>query len=1559
MAKVNNNHTGNKKSVTEKTGELPHDNALDQVKKLSWWAKLFLFTAALFTFLILLIFIFINIPAVKDRLAERALGYLNDDFGVNIQKEQVEVNIFGDVIIHGLTIKDYKNKDLIKAKELRAESNWFSIITDSRNLHFSQLVLRNADIRVVTYKGDSIDNFTRFIDRFDTPPPTQKSKKPFQLHSRVLIVDSKLSIINQNQEGDAGKWLQAERFNLYAPTLDVEGPKIKARINNLTFVTKRWGKTHTLDTFSTDFSMDREHLSLKDLTLYTDHSLLQGDLTFNLDKKTHWQDFNNKVRWDMAFKRGSALSGYDISYFATKWDRYSSIGLSGSMEGPLNNFRLKDFLVTGKDVQLRTPEARFKNLITGDFRIASKEVSTNLTYPAVRAMLPTNIAAKMKNFADPFGRIQYRGALEVTPQTVIAKGNLMSSIGRADADIVLSDIDKNRPRYEGSLLLQDFNLAALTKNNTVGLVSGKIIVDGSGFDLNTLSLNTKSEISRIDISGKTLNGITLEGTLAQKKYTGLVKINDEHARGKVSGNIDFSTKRLIADLTGNFDHLNLSYFGLSGNRKSEFSGNFDGKASFTTVNDINLDVSLDNVLLLADKQRIEIPSGDIKAYQEKGRRIIAIDVPNVLRGNMYGTFQLGDIGKMFQRGFEKILVGSSEGRYFKGQNFTFVFEANQAVLDYFVPQIKIPEGVRLNGSFQGNTNEFELNADAPSLMYIISRKEKISEADRLLAKSNPEYKLDENKLVTDTLKVGHLIARVNTARPEEQFFINASRVEYQQNVFKDIYITADNENDESLHVLANFKHGNLEDEEQEKMRSYAINLNQSVDNNGDYVIKFDPTEVKLNNFVWNVDTSPELNHSLVYRKKTKDLVFNNIRLFSDNSEIFINGFFKDSKDFTANVEVKNLELSKLLDLLPNQKDKLDLNGLANGTIAIKMNKSFLEPIIDLHVDNMVLNGKNMGKMEIKAQNSSTANIFDIEARIVSPDLLSSHPLELSGTVNNNTDSPTLNLTADLQNFDLGIVQVFVKNIFTNFRGKATGKIAISGTLNDINYAGDVATKNLGLKLNFSGVDYSFQDTTINIDNGNILLAEPIKITDGRNNSSGTLSLAQINLSNLSNIGANILISADNLMLLNTEQKDFDVFWGKIYGKGDLFVEFDNGKLSISAGRDTPTDSAPFQVLSNSVFTLNSNTTSSVEEFKMLRFLKADKTGAIKVEDNSKKSLNTAINILMSIDKGSLVNVLVGDEIGDISVRGDSEKLRFAMKNGRISLEGSYAVNNGTYVSRAILEKTFQIEKGSNLSWDGDPFNPSLNIRANYVRTVSNASEYLGIGNLPPINVMLQTKISQSLKNPKIEFDVTASDVSAQVRESLAVRMGNNDEKTLQFGSVLVLNNFNTTNTGGFGNLDIASTATNTGYNMLLKQLSNVINTISDQFQIDPNLIRGDPNSNIGDRLSTDLTYTASPRWKFKTTLGIPISRTAISNDNTFAGQAELDLSRKNDGSLVLRGYSKPSNIGLGAGINTSINQSYGAGVVYSKSFNSFFKKKKKTQDSIQVKKSMKSDSLKK
>lgn len=277
------------------------------------------------------------------------------------------------------------------------------------------------------------------------------------------------------------------------------------------------------------------------------------------------------------------------------------------------------------------------------------------------------------------------------------------------------------------------------------------------------------------------------------------------------------------------------------------------------------------------------------------------------------------------------------------------------------------------------------------------------------------------------------------------------------------------------------------------------------------------------------------------------------------------------------------------------------------------------------------------------------------------------------------------------------------------------------------------------------------------------------------------------------------------------------------------------------------------------------------------------------------------------------------------------------------MNGSYEVESGTYISKAILEKTFQIQKGSKIQWNGDAMNPDMNITASYNALVSNASEYLGVGSLPAINVQLQTQISNNLKNPIIKPLIVAPDVSTQIRDVMATKMATEEEKVLQFASILAIGNFNVANTN-------ASSAVGSGVNLFFKQLSSAFNSISEVFQLDIGYIAKNDATNTGDRAIGKLQFKFSPRLQLKTGVGVPISNSAATQNNYLSGEGivEYDWSKTIDGSRVFRVYSKPANVGLVAGSNASANQTYGGGVVISYGFDRFFPKKKVKQDSVKV-----------
>ncbi|MCD9855071.1 translocation/assembly module TamB [Epilithonimonas sp. JDS] len=1504
--------------------------------------------------LVVLLFIAINLPITKRYIADEAIKLLNSDFKMRMSVESVEVNFFGDVKIKGLRIKDYKEYEFVKARELRAKSDWFALAFNTRDLKFNQATIIDPVIRVITYKGDSISNFIRYVDNFRSDTPTDPTKPKFKMNMKIDLINGIASIVNENSPGEAGRWLDARKVNLNVTSLKVEGADVFADIRNFSLITKRYGKEHVVDTFSTNFEITKKHLKFGNLTINTDHSLLQGEAVMNLDPETRFADFGHKVSWDLKIIPGSQISGYDLSYFVTDWDNYMPINISGTMTGPLNDFALNNFLIRSQDVNLNTKRLKINGVIDKKFFIESKNVSADFTYKALKASLPKFIASKLGNIADDFGRMKYNGSVKVNPKQIFASGQVITGIGQAKMkDFNLVDYSTKRPKYRGYVDVKDLNVTALTKNKQVGLISGKFNVQGEGFDVNTMYIKTKSDVARIELMGKNLNNIAIDGVLNKKRFTGNVVANDPNAKGTFKGIVDFSTKRLFADFNADIQYVNLRYFGINAGDTNSVSGLVNGKVSMTNLNDLNLDADIKGLTLNSSKQKLHIPDSKLKAFFENGNRIVSVDAPGTVTGRISGRFDLEDIGNMVTNSINKIMVGNPPKKTYNGQSFDFDFDVKQGLVSFFVPDLELKNGAKVAGNYTGSTNDLILNADASQIKYVLTGKKELSEAEKFLAETDATYQPDLNK-VKDSAMVDSLSLRVNTADLNQQLLATVKRAQYGNNVLQDVKLSANNENSQVLHIGTVFKLGTLEDETAKQMKEYAVNINQTTNPAGDYVLRFEPTTVKLNDVAWSVDTSPELNHSITYRKKEKDFLIQNLRIFSDESELLVKSAdFKSAKDFTADAEVKNLDISKLL-AFGSGKNPMDIKGTANGTILIKKSGNNLEPLVDLDVNDIFMNGKAMGNLETKITKSEKPNVFDVSIQALSSEFLGKNTLDVTGTIDNNPSSPVLDVDAKMNEFDLAFAQQFVKEIFGNFRGKATGDLKISGPLNDIDYSGDLALKGFGLKLLFTGVDYSFDDTVINLSRG-LALLNNIGIKDGRSNSKGNIS-GSIQFETLSSLGINLIMRADNLLVINNSQEDNDLFWGRVYGQGDIYVSGPVSGLEIS----TPNDG--LKVLNNSTFTFNSASKSNVDEFKILRFLKRDDEGKFSVEKKKKSGANMLMDFDISVDKGTLVNVLVGDEVGSIAVKGDADHLKFRMeRSGNITMNGTYTVDNGTFVSKAILDRTFLIAKNSIIRWSGSPTTPDLDITANYTRPITNAGEYLGMSLTQPINVVLSTKITNTLTKPDIEFGVSAPDSSSEVRETLATKMNNQDERTIQFGSVLVLNSFNVVNSGGL-DFNLQNTAINTGYNMLFKQLGSVLNTISSAFQVNLDYISGDINSNTADRANTSVSLALSPRIKVKTGLGVPVTKMDNTTNNYLSaeGTIEYDWSRLNNGSRLLRAYSKPSNLGLGTA--NSLNQSYGVGVVYSKSFNSLkyiFKRRERIKrDSADVEQN-KEDSLKK
>lgn len=97
---------------------------------------------------------------------------------------------------------------------------------------------------------------------------------------------------------------------------------------------------------------------------------------------------------------------------------------------------------------------------------------------------------------------------------------------------------------------------------------------------------------------------------------------------------------------------------------------------------------------------------------------------------------------------------------------------------------------------------------------------------------------------------------------------------------------------------------------------------------------------------------------------------------------------------------------------------------------------------------------------------------------------------------------------------------------------------------------------------------------------------------------------------------------------------------------------------------------------------------------------------------------------ISVNEGAKFNVIINQETGDkFQVQGEGDLIFNMYPNGRTALTGIYEINDGFYEMSLynLVKRRFDIADGSRVSWAGDPFDAQLDVRAIYTVETSASS----------------------------------------------------------------------------------------------------------------------------------------------------------------------------------------------------------------------------------------------
>lgn len=1427
----------------------------------------------------------LQIPAVQTKIAEYAVTELNDTFGTKINVDRVDIDFFGDINLYGVSTRDNHNLEFVTIERLEARLSLVGLIRNPDNITIKKLKLYKPEVQVITYKGESESNFIELINKFSNKQKQEESD--FILRGDVEIINGKLLIQNQNLESNRQNWINAKKFNAVIKKFRLENDEIWAELKHMNFEAERNAEEYIVKNFSGDFHYSDKEIRFDKLNLKTTDSYLDGHLVFSYASQEELKDFINKVQWDVEFKDDSKVNFKDIRYFVENFDKNSTVEVLGKVSGTLNNLQLNELQLTGDGTFIAANELYLTDMTDGNkITISTKNVKLKTSYKDLTDLLPRFISIRIPDFINRFGTMDYAGDFNLDPNIININGNAITALGDADMNVLLADY-KNNLKYSGTVIADDINLKQITEVKELGFVKGKMDFEGVGTDIKTLKLKANGNLVYLDLMDKRYQNVTVNGKLEREIFTGLLSIQDPYLNANYDGTFDFSRKPYKLNFQSNVRHINLDYLGLTENLNAKARADISGNFTFSNIDDFLGNLEIKNLHFTSKTDTLDISEAHLVSSKTGEGQNLELDIPGYLKGEIHGTYRLSQLPDAMMNA-----VGSTTLLTYKtkpvepNQNFGFYFEVEQDLFSLIEPRIQIAPGTILDGRVDTNSNT-------------------------LVAE------LSSTEIGFDGFNIYNPLINIDTSKNTEPIYVRSDSVAAKGVMVYnlDLYTTPIQD---SLLVKAQFQIG------KEYPIDFDLNLFHTLDEEKNLVFGFSPSTINVDDTDWHLNPNNDRNSNRITINFDKNYYkLQNVLLESEGQKLLLDGYYASNTDYKLNADLEELVLSKLIPkgLLGN----LSIDGIANGNVDIIRTKDEFKPLMELKINSLALNEYGLGDLAINGAYNVDENVFDLELFLEQQQV---QVLYVNGFIDNKPEIPQVNLAASLDDLDFKFIESFLSAAMSNVRGMISGEMKFTGPIDSPDFEGMLDMKNLGFTVDYLNVDYAFDGiNTIPVSKASggqgIIQLDKLAFRDTKYNSKAVVD-GFLLFRDFATWYLNLAFNTDNLLVMNTTMKHNELFYGKIFGAGVFTLDGPPERLDIEANAI---------VNEGSELTINTGATKVESESSLVRFI--PEGPKLEEGDGAPKGMNIDLEITAS--PLTTINLIIDPVTNDmVTANGSTEDLRFRLSRaGNMSIDGTYVLETGTYQLRQIplLNRDFDIQPGSFVRWNnGNAFDADMYIVANYERTVSNVYEYIGVGQSQTYDVTLGIIISESLKEPQMDFTLTIPKGGSDIQSAVDYKFNlDPDEKMVQFGSILLFGQFNTNSESV-----LTAGAASTGAGLALKQLGGILNSLlaGGSVSVGVDYVTGSDLSNTSDRLKTNLTVNLSPRWTFNGAVGIPVGNTQGDNA-TLETEVQWDISKKMDKSIVVNFFTRPTNFGVQNMGGTGNFQSFGGGIVYKTSFDRF------------------------
>lgn len=1325
--------------------------------------------------------------------------------------------------------------------------------------------------------------------------------------------------------------LEMKELDFQAEDLNFSTDSIYGKIEHAGFKEK---SGLVLTKLKTDFAYGKTGAVLNNLHLETPGTLIQNKLEVHYPSLESIADDPGAIAMDIQLEN-TRIHVKDILIFLPEYSSQpvlnhpnTALELNTRLKGKVSDLNIENFRITGAGNTVMDVRGRIKGLpevekISGDLVIREISTTANDLYNFLPAgTIPDSITIP--------NHLLLTGRFKGSPAKANVDLNLDTDLGDLMLTGDLANLtDSIDATYDIALNLEALDLGTILQNDSVyGPATAKLFVTGKGYTF-----------------GKT--DADFSGGIVSAVYQGY-EYKDFEVKGRIEDR--------IAAVAMNMKDPNLDFF-------------------------IRAYVDL----------RKEYPGLYIEGFIDSLRAdaLHLTDAPFFARTTLNGRFETVDprepVGQMFitnsfiqtdgkNIGWDSIVVDAGKndsGNYInvRGDFLTalitgkfHLLQLGDVIYDAIQPYFRVMTASQRDSIDDYNFRLNVLVKETPMLKEILpalTRLEDITLAAQFARNEGWEMDLKMPATVLGQTGIGNFSMHAGTGRDNveltaflEQFNSGSVKL-YNTTLFGK---AANNEADISLGI-----------EDIKGKDRYKIAANIKTPEFSEYRISLTRDSLLLNYNEWDVPADNEI----VFRDN--DIHIRNLDLSFENQHLVLNSN-AEPPGAPLKIDFKDFQIGTLTSFI--NPDTVLADGKINGEILVGDLLGHVTFTAGLDITGFSVMEDTVGNLNIKIE---SPNPYHFVAAIA----LSGRGNDLQITGNYTMipeENPSFDLEVDIQKLPMKTVEALSMNYLTRTDGYADGKIKIKGHLSDPDVNGALNFHQAKFNLVMLGADFLAENESIEIGNEGLRFNN-FKLRDSTGN---ILSVnGRIRTEDYAEFNLDLNIKADNFQAMNSTKKQNDLFYGRVFFDTDLTVE---------GNATSPHVTGSLRINENTDFTIvlpdsdpGVADREGIVKFVDMDSVKVDSTWQVAAfeEFNTTefKGLELAVNI--EVDKDALFNMIIDEGNGDfISMKGVAELSANIDQSGKVSLTGSYEIDEGEYrLSYNFIKRNFSIQKGSRIVWLGEPTQANVDLTAIYIAEtaplplVEHQTTHTNLNYYKqriPFNVIL--KLGGELLKPEVTFDITLPEdknnadaqVITDVETKLARLRSEPSEMNKQVFAVLLLNRFVAENpfaSGGDG-LNAGTLARQSVSKILTQELNNLTASLISGVDINFDVDSREDYSTGRRENRTDLNMSLSKQLlndRLRVTVGSNFNlegpQQSQQKETNLAGNIAVDYMLSKDGRYLLRAYRENEYTGVIEGYVIETGLSFIISLDYEK-FRDLFHRKKEKDKPNKSKKSQNEEMIK-